>query len=384
MAAISEKTIIVAGGGTGGHFYPAVAVAQKLMQRFPEYFPNDRLNIHYVGSKYGLERKLVEDQTFSSTLLPIRGFARYFSIRSLRNNLAAPINMLRSYLACYSLFKRTKPIAFIGTGSYGMAIPGIIANQLKIPIYLQEQNAYPGVITRLLSKNARILFYAFSEITKHLKDEKLLLIESGNPVRDNIRPIERKDACAVYGLDPGKKTVFVFGGSQGAQSINEALQNAINTLMTRWNFQVIWQTGHSNYESLASALPASKGLILRPYINDMENAYSAADLVISRAGALTIAELIKMSKPAILIPLPSAAANHQMHNARSLENRGAVKVIPDSKLVEGALINTLHEVLAHPDNLEEMALAMANIPKRPATAIIVDEILKDLIKMGKR
>jgi UDP-N-acetylglucosamine--N-acetylmuramyl-(pentapeptide) pyrophosphoryl-undecaprenol N-acetylglucosamine transferase len=374
----AEKTIVVAGGGTGGHFYPAVAVAQALMAAFSKYFPDEKLKIHYVGSMYGLEKELVEKQKFTYTLLPIRGFARYFSLKSLGKNLLVPPNVLRSYLKAYALFRQIKPIAFVGTGSYGMAIPGIIAKQMKIPLYLQEQNAYPGVITRILSKNARILFYAFSEIRKYINNNNLRFVESGNPVREKIQSVEREAACAVYGLNPAKKTVFVFGGSQGAQSINEALQNSIKTVMNRWNFQVIWQTGHRNYDALAASLPPSPGLVMRPFIHDMENAYSAADLVISRAGALTIAELIQMSKPAILIPLPTAAANHQMHNAQSLAKKGAVKLILDSKLPEGALINTLQDILANPANLEKMAKAMSAIPKRPATEIIVHEILNDL------
>lgn len=372
---------MIAGGGTGGHYYPAIAIADALQEYFSEYFPGEILNIHYIGSSYGLEKDLVTKHSFESTLLPIRGFARHINIHTIVQNLMFPFRVVFSAYKVYRLMHRCQVDAFIGTGSYAMGIPGIIARFMGIPIYLQEQNAYPGVTTRNLARHANILFYAFDEVKKYIHNPLLRFIRSGNPVRKTLKKYDIKTAREYFGLDPDKKTIFAFGGSQGALSINNILKHSVSTIMQRWNFQIIWQTGITHYEAIRDSEPEIPGLVIRPYIHEMDKAYSAADLVISRAGALTIAELETMQVPAILIPLPTAAANHQLHNARSLEKSGGIIVVEDASLAEGTLVNTIQFLFNNPGKLEQMRHHMETIEIKNAVGIITEEILTDLRKV---
>ncbi len=351
------KTIVVAGGGTGGHFYPAIAIAQACEARFKSLHPDQTLSIHYIGSSLGIENRLIHSYPYTHQLVKMKGFRRDISAAALVNNVIFLLRTVGAYLSIRRSLRALKPLCVIGTGSYASALPILAARLEGIPYFLQEQNAYPGLITRRFSSHARTVFYAYEEMKNWIPGSARTLF-SGNPVRTSLSPCDKNEAARAFDLDPNLHTLFIFGGSQGSRALNENAVKFILPLLKRWPVQVIWQTGEQAFDTLRSRMGAQDRLVMKPYIHNMEQAYTLADLVISRAGALSLAELVKMKKPAILVPLPTAAADHQLHNARALEKSGVVRVVEEKELVAGSLYNEIQTLLDNPDQLRDMQSAM--------------------------
>ena len=357
--------IIIAGGGTGGHLFPAIAIGEEIKDRFP------KAEIHFIGSDFGLEAKVFPVKDLLHTLLPIRGLQRGISVGSILKNLILPYRILRSLLKVSTLFKEFDPTLVIGTGGYASALPLFMATMQKksIPIVLQEQNSFPGITTRWFSKKANLICAAFK--TDNLNFDNKLVI-TGNPIRSNIISGNRAMAMKVYGMDIEKKTLFVFGGSQGSAVLNKSLGNIINQFDNQ-SIQVLWQTGDNDYNNYKKYKNDTIKIV--PFINDMAAAYALSDLVICRSGALTLSEVTTCGKPSILIPFAAAAGNHQMKNAETLYQAGASILIEEKDLNSDKLFKNINYLINNKNTLEKMSVAAKALGKPNATKKITDHVI---------
>jgi UDP-N-acetylglucosamine--N-acetylmuramyl-(pentapeptide) pyrophosphoryl-undecaprenol N-acetylglucosamine transferase len=369
----NKETIIVSGGGTGGHYYPAMAIMEAIQRHAPAMFSTVKINCYYIGSSYGIESRLVPESGFPYTLIPVRGFSRYLQVAAQLRNLLLPFRLFISLIRTYSLYRRLQPLATVATGGYASAIPGAISNLKRIPLFIQEQNAYPGVTSRHLAKKAMAFFYAYDSVKQHIPYD-VLFIKSGNPVREAIRRIPPQEARNKMGLADGVFTLFIFGGSQGSLSINNYIARRIESWIYKYKIQVLWQTGETSYNELRQRVGSTPHIHLKKYIDDMSAAYSAADMIISRAGALTLAEIELMRVPAILIPLPGSAGNHQYHNARTLESAGCAYLVEEKDFPQNPIIPLLNLMINDPEHLRRMADAF---PTREEAA--ADQIAQNIL-----
>jgi UDP-N-acetylglucosamine--N-acetylmuramyl-(pentapeptide) pyrophosphoryl-undecaprenol N-acetylglucosamine transferase len=345
--------IIIAGGGTGGHLYPAIAIADEVIKQDTE------AEIMFVGTKKGIESKVIPTTRYPISLIPAYGITRGRSLKAVLENVRFPFRLLESLNTCKSLLKKENPDVVVGTGGF-VSAPIVMAAQLSgLPTLIQEQNAFPGLATRLLSLKASQVHLSFEESKKAIKRAVGLHV-TGNPSR-HFEPVSEVEARRFFGLDELRKTVLVFGGSLGARSINQAVLKFISRLAGRYN--VIWQTGKLDAVEMKKQVQNSKHIWLNDYIDRMDMAYHAADLVVCRAGASTIAELCNLGKPAILVPYPFATDNHQYFNAKSLADKGA-----------GILID--NKYIANEDSLE----IMLNLLENESELKTISENAK---KMGK-
>ncbi len=357
--------IIIAGGGTGGHLFPAIAIGEEIKERFP------KAKIHFIGSNFGLESKVFPVKDLLHTLLPIRGFQRGLSIGSILKNIILPFRIIRSLLKISTVFKEFNPTLVIGTGGYASAIPLFMATMQKnsIPIVLQEQNSFPGLTTRWFSKKADLICAAFKTDNLSFVDK---IIITGNPIRKNITSGNRTVALKVYDLDIQKRTIFVFGGSQGSAVLNKSLENIINKFDNE-SVQILWQTGDNDYNIYKKY--NSDVIKIVPFINDMASAYALSDLVVCRSGALTLSEVTTCGIPSILIPFASAAGNHQMKNAETLHQAGASFLIEEKDLDSNKLFKNINYLINNKNILEEMSLAAKSLGKPNATKKITDHVI---------
>lgn len=352
---------LFAGGGTGGHLFPAVAVAEKIKRKIPD------AEILFVGSKSKIEGKVVPALGFKLKSIWIKGFTRKFNIE----NILFPAKLIVSLMQSIAINMSFKPQVAIGSGGYA-AGPAIYASSLTgAKVLLLEQNSYPGVTTRMLEKYAEEVHLSFESSKKFFKDINKLYV-TGTPVRESLKTIDRVSAVRSFGLDPLKKTLLVLGGSLGAASINEAVENSIDFFKEK-NVQVIWQTGNyyfGKYKHLSS-----KNIIVKDFIQEMNFAYSACDLLLARSGASTIAELLTLVIPAILVPSPNVAANHQYFNAKSLADNNAAVLVEDH-LLKNKLTETLSSILFNEEKLEQLKNNAKKISKPDAAEIIADRAIK--------
>ena len=358
--------IIIAGGGTGGHLFPAIAIGEEIKERFP------KAEIHFIGSNFGLEAKVFPVKDLLHTLLPIRGLQRGLSINSFLKNLILPFRMLRSLLRVRIIFKEFNPTLVIGTGGYASALPLFMATLQKksIPIVLQEQNSFPGITTRWFSKKATLICAAF-KTDNLILDSKLVV--TGNPIRSNIVSGNKALALKDYDMDAQKNTLFVFGGSQGSAVLNKSLENIINKFDAQ-SIQVLWQTGDNDYNKYKKYKNDTIKIV--PFINDMAAAYSLSDLVVCRSGALTLSELTTCGKPSILIPFAAAAGNHQLKNAQALYQAGASILIEEHDLNSNKLYKNINYLINNKNILEKMSAASKALSKPNATKKITDHIIE--------
>ena len=371
-----KHTIIITGGGTGGHYYPAIAIADAILRLSPDMLDGVQITCHYIGSQYGIESRLVAEKDYPYTMIPVKGFSRYLSLSTLLRNMLLPFRLLHALVRTYALYRKLDPMATVATGGYVSGIPGYISNRMRIPLFVQEQNAFPGVTSRILAKRSMGFFYAYDAVKEHMKDD-ILYIKSGNPVRRDITRIDTRDARECLGLDPETLTLFIFGGSQGSVNINNYISKRIISWIYKYKIQVLWQTGNISYDMLHHQFGEHRAIHLLPYIENMSAAYSAADMVISRAGALTLAEIEKIRVPAILIPLPGAAGNHQFYNAKALEALGCAVVIEEKDFPDNPITPILNAMIRDPEHLKAMADAF---PRRDedAAEIIARTIINNL------
>jgi UDP-N-acetylglucosamine--N-acetylmuramyl-(pentapeptide) pyrophosphoryl-undecaprenol N-acetylglucosamine transferase len=321
--------VLIAAGGTGGHLFPAMAVVEQL-----RYLSNNRVNPIFVGNPNRLEATKVPDAGFQFVPLPITGFHGIFKL----SNFKLILDIFKSISICKKLIKENNIKAVICAGAYLSYPAGVAAKSLGVPLVLMESNINAGKAIKMLADKASMIFVSFIESIKYFSEKNRYKIHAlGNPMRDFLYTLPTKEeALTKYGLDPNKKTVFVFGGSLGARSLNWALEMDIEAFDTN-EIQFIWQTG-KNYE-LQQDPPDNVKLF--KFIDDMPTAYAAADLVVCRSGATTLAEIALVGKPSILIPLASASNNEQEHNARFFEKQGAAIVMLDKEINNrlGLMIN---------------------------------------------
>jgi UDP-N-acetylglucosamine--N-acetylmuramyl-(pentapeptide) pyrophosphoryl-undecaprenol N-acetylglucosamine transferase len=364
--------VILAGGKTGGHIFPAVAMAEELKKRFPES------QVIFVGTKDGLESKIVPKYGFKLICIQAKGLRR----KASPSNILLPYYVMKSLYQSLRILNEERPDLVVGTGGY-VSFPVVFSARLKnIPTLIQEQNSYPGVSTRLLSLLVdRVCLSYSSSIDYFLTKRKLRVI--GNPIREDIASQDRYEALNKFNLDSGKKVIFIFGGSQGSHAINRAVLDSLDSLSESW--QLLWQTGENDFVSISEKVRGKKiKCMVFPFIEDMRSAYAASDLVISRAGALTLTEITACGKPSILIPYPFATADHQRYNAEALQKEGAAEIILQKDLTGEILIQKLFSLLSDEEKLKKMAERSKKMGKPEATSLLVDEMEKLLKKCSRR
>ena len=312
--------ILLAGGGTGGHLFPALAIADAIRRLSPA------AELLFVGTEGKIEARVVPARGYAFETIWISGFHRTFRLSNLIFPLKAVVALVQSFI----LIRRFRPDVVVGTGGYVCGPILYAASLLHIPTVVHESNSYPGVTTRAVAQRATKVFTAFEATSRWLPGVRSIELV-GTPTRDVLENASREEASTFFGLEPGKKTVLVFGGSLGAFSINDAVLGCLDEWMKK-GVQLIWQTGEKEYGRIQGSLGTKSVGWKGPFIEKMEYAYTAADLVVCRAGAVTLAELTRLGKPAILVPYPHAAADHQRYNAKTLEDAGAATMILDDEI----------------------------------------------------
>lgn len=355
MKSTTPYRFLFAGGGTGGHLYPAIAVADEIKKLKPES------EIIFVGTKSKIEGRVVPKLGYGFKSIWIKGFARKFNME----NLLFPIKLFVSLMQSLFISFRFKPRVAIGSGGYvaGPAIWG--ASVLGAKVILMESNSYPGVTTRLLERYANEVHITFDDSKKYLRQREKIKV-TGNPVRTELGSSSKEEAKKYFGLDENKTTVLVLGGSLGAASINEAVSSCVAELEKK-SLQIIWQTGKNYYPKYKSINFDSVKIL--DFVEDMNKAYSACDVLVARAGATTIAELTVLGIPSILIPSPHVAENHQYYNAKSLSDSNAAVLIKDSE-VKNILKDKILE-LAGDENLQKSLSENARKLSKPEAATII-------------
>jgi len=369
----SQRSVAVfSGGGTGGHLYPALALADALVGLRPD------VRVFFVGARRGLEARILPERGLDHLLLPVQGFRR----GRVLENLAVVWSLLRSLFLTGELFSRLRPGVVVVTGGYASGPAGIMAWIMGIPVALQEQNARPGVTTRIMARWSRQIHLAFPEALDHLPARARPRAKlSGNPVRSKgpLGPVEAK---ARLGLEADTRVVLAVGGSQGAEAMNEALSDVVQGVETGEldrpeDVHLLWATGPRNFESVQRRLEAIGGagwVHVREYIHDMPEALTSASLAVSRAGAMTTSEFLAWGVPALLVPLPTAAADHQSRNAESLARAGSAVHLPEAELSGITLWNTVISLLSTPGTLEGMKRAALEAGRPGATREIAEAV----------
>jgi UDP-N-acetylglucosamine--N-acetylmuramyl-(pentapeptide) pyrophosphoryl-undecaprenol N-acetylglucosamine transferase len=352
--------VLIAGGGTGGHLFPALAVAGELKQRGAE--------ILFVGTRAGVEARIVPQNGYPIEYINVAGFRR----GQIFSNLAFPGKVAASLLESRRIIQRFKPQVALGTGGYVCGPVLLMAKLGGTPFVLQEQNSYPGVTTRILSRWARLVFLNFEEARKYFP-KGIQAQHVGNPVRPGFSSLDRPAAIKAWSLNPELPTLFVFGGSQGAQSLNRAVTQVLGDLSQICN--LIWSRGLRD-DSSTSAWTGPGVLVVRPFIDDMSSACAASDLAVCRSGAMTLSELQAAALPAILVPFPHAAADHQKHNALSYAAKGGATVIEDREFNGLRLLEEVRRLFSDRVTLDIMRQALTAIPKQDAVGIIAEEVLR--------
>jgi UDP-N-acetylglucosamine--N-acetylmuramyl-(pentapeptide) pyrophosphoryl-undecaprenol N-acetylglucosamine transferase len=358
--------IIISGGGTGGHIFPAIAIASEIITRKPD------AEILFVGAEGRMEMEKVPQAGFNITGLPVEGLHRRLTIK----NLNVIFKFLKSLKKAKKIVQSFKPDVVVGVGGYASGPLVRMASKLGIPVLIQEQNSYAGITNRLLAHKANTICVAYEGMEKYFPADKIVI--TGNPVREEVTKIEnkRQEALKYFGIKEDKPVILVLGGSLGAKTINESILRNIS-LIENERINWLWQTGSLYFNDIRQKIGAKAlhNLIYTDFINRMDLAYALAEVIVSRAGACTISELCLVGKPVILVPSPNVAEDHQTKNAMALVNRNAARLIRDNeainKLVPAAieLIKTKDVCTTLSDNCRNMAL-------KNATSKIVDEIFK--------
>lgn len=357
--------IIVAGGGTGGHIFPALAIANALKNKIP------LIEILFVGALGKMEMEKIPAAGYGIVGLHIAGYNR----SSLIKNIGLPFKLVRSFLQVRRIFKQFKPDAVIGVGGYSTFPVLRYAQRKGIPSFIHESNSLPGKSNIMLGKRATKVFVPSEGMEKYFPAERILI--TGNPVRNIFsKKIPKAEALDFFGLKPDKKTVFVMGGSLGARSINEAIDDNID-VFKKSNLQLIWQTGKNYATEAAKAKEERMNIWTNAFIDKMENAYAAADVVVARSGAMTIAEMCVVGKPAIFVPYPFSAEDHQTANAMSLVNRKAGLMIRNEE-VKSKLIPELLQLINDDSKMEELKNNISKMSNTNADEVIAKEILKSI------
>ena len=361
--------VLMSGGGTGGHIFPAVAIAQEIQKRFPD------AEFLFMGANGKMEMEKVPQAGFKIEGLNIAGFDR----GNLLANINLPFKVISSLLKARKIIKEFQPDFAVGTGGFASGPALFIAARMGIPTFIQEQNSLPGKTNIFNAKKAKTVFTAYPNMEKFFHGTKTLFL--GNPIRKNIITdiIDSDLAKEKLGLEKGKLTILSVGGSLGSRTLNNGWKENLEKVEEK-GYQFIWQTGKLDYKNLSeeSQISNLKSQIqLKEFISDMALAYSAADVIVSRAGAIAISELAIAKKPVLLVPFPFAAEDHQTKNAQTLVDKNAAKMVKDTEMKE-KFWNTLSEICENEGLRKEMSQNLEFFAKPKATEEIVNEIFKNL------
>ena len=352
--------LIVSGGGTGGHIYPALAIATELKNKI------SGSEVLFVGALGKMEMEKVPKAGYQIKGVWISGFQRSLSLQ----NILFPLKLIVSLFQAFFIIKQFKPTIVVGTGGFASGPVLQVAQWLGLPTLIQEQNSYPGITNRLLSKKVDSICVAFEGMDRFFPLHKIKM--TGNPIRSmDLNVNSSKDAKQFFGLDKNKKTLAIIGGSLGAKKINELIASKIE-FIKHLDLQILWQCGELYYEEFKNK--AEESVVIQPFVYDMNQFYNAADFIISRAGAGSLSELCSVGKPLILIPSPNVTANHQFHNADALARKGAAMVIKENELP--AQFETVFTSLVTDNEAQaKMSLALKSLAKTDASKAIVNEMI---------
>jgi UDP-N-acetylglucosamine--N-acetylmuramyl-(pentapeptide) pyrophosphoryl-undecaprenol N-acetylglucosamine transferase len=361
-----KHKFIISGGGTGGHIFPAISIANALKKKMPD------AEILFVGALGRMEMERVPAAGYPIEGLPVSGFDR----KNIFRNIKVVLNLLHSMVLARRIISRFKPDIAIGVGGYASAPTLRAASALGIPTLIQEQNSYAGVTNKLLAKKAKRICVAYEGMDRFFDKNKIVL--TGNPVRQDLFSIApfTDEAYQFFGLDSKKKTILVVGGSLGARTINQSILAGLDKL-SKTEVQVIWQTGKFYIENARKAAEpfASSKLIVTDFVSRMDLAYSIADLVVSRAGASSISELCLLAKPVILVPSPNVAEDHQTQNALALVKRDAAVMIKDAVAME-QLVDKSIELIQNEAELKKMSKNILKLAEKDSADRIAEEVIK--------
>ena len=365
--------VLISGGGTGGHIFPAVSIANEIKHSRPD------AEILFVGAESRMEMEKVPAAGYKIIGLPVYGFDR----RNLLRNFKVLYNLFKSIAKARKIVKEFAPHIAIGVGGYASGPTLWAASHMGVPTLLQEQNGYAGVTNKLLASKAEAICVAYENMERFFPAEKIVL--TGNPVRQDLvnDKITRDEAAAFFGLDPARKTILVVGGSLGARTVNDSIAGALPVL-AQSDVQLIWQTGKSydnKAQEILAATPCSN-VKQMAFISRMDMAYKAADLVVSRAGASSISELCLLEKPVILVPSPNVAEDHQTRNAEALSTRGAALLVKDVDAAQ-QLIPTALQLVKDETSLANMSVAIAALAQRDSAKRIVDIVYRIVEEKNK-
>ena len=362
--------VIISGGGTGGHIFPAIAIANEIRRR------REDAEILFVGAEKRMEMEKVPAAGYRIVGLNVVGLNR----RQWWKNLSLPFRLFASLRQTKRLLKEFDPDVVVGVGGYASAPTLYSAQKLHYPTLIQEQNSIPGLTNRFLARRADKICVGYDEMERFFPKEKI--IWTGNPIRQDISDIrsKREEAFAFYNLDPSMPVVLVMGGSLGALSINVGMQNSLDSLLEK-GFRVIWQTGKYYYRSMLPSAEGKKHLVLLDFMHRVDLAYAAADIIVSRAGAISISELCVVGKPVILVPSPNVAEDHQTRNAQSLSSRNAAVLLSDESVCHD-LGKTVEELYADTRRRELLSRNISRMGTTAAARDIGEEVLK-LAQIGR-
>lgn len=363
--------IIVSGGGTGGHIFPAISIANAIKELYPD------TEILFIGAEGRMEMQRVPAAGYKIIGLPVAGFDR----KHLLKNISVLIKLFKSQLMARNIIKDFKPHAAVGVGGYASGPTLKMAGMMGIPTLIQEQNSYAGVTNKLLAQKAEKICVAYEGMERFFDKNKIIL--TGNPVRQGLlnKTISREEAIRSFGLDPEKKTILIIGGSLGARTINNCMMQGFDKIKES-EVQFIWQTGKIYIDEAKQAVKAYGELPMlhvTDFISDMAAAYSAADVVISRAGAGSISEFCLLGKPVILVPSPNVAEDHQTKNALALVNKNAAIYIKDNEATQ-KLLNTAIKTVHKPELLKELSSNITKLAIKDSACIIAKEVCKLALK----
>lgn len=363
------KRVIISGGGTGGHVYPALTIAKAIQDKMP-------VEILYVGSKNGLESQIVPKEGVEFETLELQSFARKITLENLKTIFKSAKAMYKAT----SIIRKFKPDVVIGTGGYVCGPMLMTASLMGVPTLIQEQNVIAGVTNRILGRVVNTVALGYDEARKYFPKCKNV-VYTGNPIRENVLTVDREVARERFGLKNDEFCVLISGGSRGARSINNAMADVHRYFKDKSNIKIIHVTGNYGYKSVLNELNIEdsekevkygENSIIMPYLHDMPKALAAADLAVFRAGAIGIAELTAKGIPSILIPYPYAAEDHQTYNAKSLVMNGAAKMIVDKALTAQELIADINDLRFNPNITEKMAKASKELGRPEAANHIAD------------
>lgn len=358
--------VLISGGGTGGHIFPAVSIANEIKRIYPDS------EILFVGAESRMEMEKVPAAGYKIIGLPVYGFDR----RNLLRNVKVLWNLAKSIVMARKIVKDFRPDIAVGVGGYASGPTLWVASRMGVPTLLQEQNGFAGVTNKMLASKAQAICVAYENMERFFPADKIVL--TGNPVRQDLfnDTITRSEAISFFGLNPEKKTILVVGGSLGALSINRSIAGAM-TMLQENDVQLIWQTG-KNYDKEAQALLAAhpcENIKQMAFISRMDMAYKAADIVVSRAGASSISELCLLAKPVILVPSPNVAEDHQTRNAEALSTRGAALLIKDADAHDN-LVPAAIELVRDDNKMQAMSQAIVAMAQRDSARRIVEIVTR--------